>query len=406
MKKRNIIIGVAAVAVLVIIIAVFRGLIAGSEPAVDHGEIIVETTAPTRGDISVIGEYIGSLAYAESVYVYPKTGGMVTATYFQPGDTVRRGDVLLSIEAEELAMQAAQAQAAYLAAVNGAEQAIVQLETALAAAEMVKNDTQTNLARMQQLYEAGAVAAGELEQMQTGYDNALLQYEAARASYELTVGQGAGTNGAAANAQVAMAREALNAAETQLAYAQVTAPMDGIVDRKLVGVYDMASPQSCAYVITNHESMRVSFQVPARSVEALHEGDAVTVLWSGNAGVGRIVEIAAAIDPAGGLFDVKAVIAGADGLYAGSSVKVRATSRQAKNALLIPLDCLYYEDGVPCVYLLKEGKALKTGVEVGVFNEKTAEIISGLSLSDQIIATWHPSLADGTNVKTTAEAEN
>jgi hypothetical protein len=48
----------------------------------------------------------------------------------------------------------------------------------------------------------------------------------------------------------------------------------------------------------------------------------------------------------------------------GVSVKVSACTAKAENALVIPVDSIYYEDQKPYVYLFVEGKAVKTFIEL------------------------------------------
>ena len=111
------------------------------------------------------------------------------------------------------------------------------------------------------------------------------------------------------------------------------------------------------------------------------------------------------VDPATGLFKVKASADGDDGaLLTGLSVKVTADTAKARGSLLIPQSVVYYEDGAAYVYLLENGHAVKTFIETGISNEESVEVTSGLTAASRIISTWHPNLTDGAAVVPAAEA--
>ena len=109
------------------------------------------------------------------------------------------------------------------------------------------------------------------------------------------------------------------------------------------------------------------------------------------------------VDANTGLFLVKGSIQDAQDLYTGSTVKVTATTQRVENAMVVPLDVVYYQSGKPYVYVMEDGIAKKVFVETGLFDDTQIQITSGLTPNSYLITTWSFQLRDGSKVNLTAE---
>ncbi len=221
-------------------------------------------------------------------------------------------------------------------------------------------------------------------------------YNTASDAVDLTTGKATDQAVAAANASLGQARAALELAQAQIDYCKVTTPISGIVEMKNVEVNGMSAPSTPAYVISNKDTMQVTFGVPAETSRKLEVGDPITVENGKITHTAVITEIGTMIDQTSGLFTVKANITDecAD-LLTGIAVKLSATTDRAENALLIPAAAIYYDEGSAYVYVVRNGAAAKTFVETGIFTDDTAEITDGLSDGDLVITTWDSHLRDG-----------
>ncbi len=375
--------------------------------------LMVDTGVPTVGEITKTTELMGSVQPDEMVSVIPKISGEVLETYFEEGDTVQAGDVLLLISDEAVRTQIDQAQDAVnlaqvnLNSVNGGtmEQQLTQLEASLASAKLTLDNAEKNLARMESLFQTGAISQVELEQAQTTYDAAKLQYDSSQKTYDLTKGQVHEEQQAAAQAQLNQAQTGLQAAQQQLSYTRVTAPISGTIEKKSVSVHGMASPQSPAYVISNKNQMTVQFFVSETVRENIRIGDALTMEKNGAAYTGEIMEIGEMVDTSTGLFLVKASIQNTQDLYTGSTVKVTLTTQRADNAILIPLGALYREAGNAYVYVYENGQAKKTAVQTGMYNDEFIQITEGLTANSTIITSWSSQLQDALPVQVMSSSD-
>lgn len=92
---------------LIVIAILCAGCFGGSVEGVRVAEV-------ARSDVSKVVSAVGALEAAEPTDVIPLVGGTIVALPVQEGDYVSAGDVLATLDEQELAAQAAQAQADYL----------------------------------------------------------------------------------------------------------------------------------------------------------------------------------------------------------------------------------------------------------------------------------------------------
>lgn len=369
--------------------------------------VSVSVDTPGIGEITLQTQLTGIIEPGEMVYAIPKMSGEVTRTYFEPGDQVKAGQVLCTISDDAIRPQVEQAQAgvsiaqANVSMVGGGatEQQVVQLQAQLDSAKATLDEAELGLSRTQELFEAGAVPQQTLEQAQKGYDMAKLQYESAEKAYQLTTEKVIGENLAAAKAQLKQAQAGLKSAQKQLEYTRVTAPISGVIERKMVSAHDMASPQNPVYVISSKNQMTVTFSVSEDNMKHMQVGDTLTVEKGGKTYQGEVLEISTMVDQQTGLFEIKGSIEGAEDLYTGSTVKVTATTQRVEDAMVVPLDVVYYQAGQPYVYLAAEGQAKKTFIETGLYDAEKIQVTGGLTKESALITTWSSQLKDGIKIE-------
>ena len=112
------------------------------------------------------------------------------------------------------------------------------------------------------------------------------------------------------------------------------------------------------------------------------------------------------VDAQVGQFRVKAIIDGAQDLPDGLAVELTTTAHQVTGAVLIPSDAMFFESGVSYVYVVQDGKSVRSDVTIGLYTADTIAVTSGLTLGDEVITTWSSSLRDGVSVQTAAQTED
>ena len=208
------------------------------------------------------------------------------------------------------------------------------------------------------------------------------------------------------SAQVGMegAQVAIDSAEYQLDMYTLKAPISGVIEAVNVKEHDFASPNTPAYIISNKEAMTVTFYVSEGVRNTFSVGQKVSVDRNGKVFEGVITEIGSMVDQNTGLFMIKVSVGKPDeSMLTGCSVKVSADTYKQSNVLLIPYDAVYYDNGMPYVYVAVNGVAERRDIETGLFDEQTMTVVSGLTTQDQLITSWSANLREGAEVSIQTE---
>lgn len=359
-KKKKIAAGVAIAAVAAVgAIVLLRGQGSGQGGAggpgggqggmADNSNVtIVKAAEPYTGDVSISTYLTGTVEPSEVVYVYAKASGDVTAVNVKAGDMVSQGQVLCEINTEQVD-----------SARNSMDSAQVSLSQA-----------QSNLSRMQILYSGGDLSDQEYEQYTNSLKSAQLQYESAKMAYE-----------------------------KQVEYSTITAPISGKIESCDAEVFDQVGQSTQLCVISGEGENQVSFYVSQRMMQNIQDGDEVEIQKNGKTYAAYITEISSMVDSSTGLFKVKASLEGTEEIATGSTVKLSLVTERAEDAMLVPVNAIYYSGGDGYVYLYQDGTAEMVPVEVGLYDSENAQILSGLSWSDVVVSTWSSNLYQGAKLR-------
>lgn len=421
--------------------------------------VLVDAEQAGRGTLVLSNQFVGTVSPEESVYVIPLAQGTVTETFFEVGDEVQAGDILFKIDDSVARLQLEQAQLTYTNVQQQADSALttqqestnLQLEANYTSALQAYQNAQINYFKLKDALENAEDAVEKVEkkinslkgkddpvsvatreqlkltlkgnpegttdaektglkslrdQARDAFDSMTVQYDAAKrtletleATKELTQGAALEDTKEQLDTSLQLAKVGVESAELALSYYQVTTPISGKVIGKNVTVNGMATSASPAYIIAGEDSMTVTFQVSESVMNTLQRGQSIKVERSGAEFDGVITEVGNAVNAQTGLFQIKASVR-ADGaeLPSGVSVKITSDTYTAENEIIIPYDAVYYETAGSYVYTVRDGRAVKTYVTTGIFDDSRIQIVDGISEGDVVVTTWSPRLIDGVEV--------
>ncbi|MCD7835494.1 MAG: efflux RND transporter periplasmic adaptor subunit [Lachnospiraceae bacterium] len=433
---------------------IFAGCGSAEEVENETSAVLVDMQQAQTGDLTLQNSFVGTVSPQESVYVIPFASGTVTEVNYSVGDYVNAGDVLFKIDDEAAQLQLKQAQLSLTStqqtadmttgsqqestdlqlassevsaqssyeqaqiayyqiknkydeaedAVDELEEAIETLQAAIASGDTVSGgDAATQLATLQSQLETAEEGRNTLYD---SYLQAASAYRAAEAAKDivndtktLTQGEIRDDTSEQLQTSVSLASLGVDSAELALSYYTVTAPISGVVTSRSVDVNSIAASSSAAFTIANENSMTVTFNVGESVKATLSVGDEITVERSGAEYTGHITEVGVAVNQQTGLFQIKAnVEADGDTLPSGVSVKITADTYKQNEAIIIPYDAVYYDNDGSYVYLCVDGRAVKTYVTAGIFNDTEIAITDGIAEGDTIITSWSARLMDGAEV--------
>jgi HlyD family secretion protein len=257
-----------------------------------------------------VGEYsdqpveISGSVEVKNVDVNVKVPGKIEQVLVEEGDTVEAGQVIATLEAENIeaksdltlaAIEAATAQ--YQKAKNGARpQQIEQAKSLAEQAKVACDFTETTYNRLAGLYKEGVLPRQKLDQARTELDVARARLRSAQEQYDLVKEGAQREDIAAAAALVKQARAANSEVQTYLDDARVKAPIAGIITMKAVEDGELVSTGMPLATISNLKDAWVEMKVRETMINRFNLGDMVPVKIIGAPGQvyqGKVINIAA-----------------------------------------------------------------------------------------------------------------
>lgn len=394
---------------------------------------------------SSIGDntYTGNVESGEKVSIIPSASGKIKAINVEVGQSVKKGDILFTIDDTELTYKVNQAQANYDAAAitydktaggsakqaqNDAATALEKAKnelndsqsqyennTAIASAQTAYNDAKGNYDRTNSLYQADAATKVDLDNAKSKLDsskaaldiakeNAETRLNNAKASYAAASENASITNSilnpdniASAKAQMDSSKAALDIANHQLENATVTAPIDGKISAKNISVGELAPTQTPSIVLENETALNVVIKVTETNIGAVSIGmpAKISLPSTGLSYDGTVATISPSADEKTGMFDVKINITNPDDkIKVGMVTNTALTTSNEDNTLLIPSESVLNEDGSSYVYVINGDKLSKHTVTVGQPKNQYIEIKDGLTLDDQVVVQGSSNMKD------------
>ncbi len=311
--------------------------------------------------VSVSGEIA---AIEEMLLGVELTGLRVTELLVDVGETVRRGQVLLRLDRRMLASDLKQADAALREAEAGA---------ALAKA---------NLARGQQLVQDKYISANQLDELR-----------ALRTQSEARVGT---------------ARAARDGVALRLSFAELRAPDDGVISKRLVQPGQVVMGGGELLRLIRDGRMEWRAQLPVAQLASIAPGARVELRRVGGMTVeGRVRAVSPGVDATtrtGTVYvDVPADSAGA-GLMLGAYLEGRIDIGLTQ-AATVPPNAVVLREGFPTVFVIDDKQiAHARRVRTGARNENAVEVLDGPKPGERVAVRGAGFLADGDRVRVVVDS--
>ena len=343
-------------ALLLALIAVLAGCKKGGEAQAkdkeDKGPEAVPVEVVTVARRPIAASYSGTApleARAES-QVVAKTSGVALAVLVEEGQMVRAGQVLVQLDPDRARLQAAQS-----------------------AAQMRK--LEANYARSTQLSKQQLISANDLDQLKYDLENA---------------------------------RAVNRLANLELSYANVVAPISGVIASRSIKTGNFVQINTPIFRIVDTSRLEATLNVPERELATLKPGQPVSMQVDAIPGrkfEGVVDRVAPVVDSGSGTFRVIAAFAGGGLLQPGMFGRVRIDYDQRADAIVIPRVALLEGEGDPAVFTVRAGKAVRVPVKLGYVDGAWAELRSGLKLGEPVVTAGKVALRDGSAVQVLGQPE-
>lgn len=346
-KKWKLVLGliVAAVAAVIVMLQYSEGIKANTM------EIVPQT-------FSKAFEEEGFVATGEESSIFASYGGKIENLPVKEGQTVQKGDLLVSFDIREASLQVAQ-----LEAQSKSIQAQYELEK-----------SKISLDKLKALYEAGAISQKEYEDAKNTVNSQYYpgQIEAVAAQIKLV--------------------------QYKIEQSLVYAPADGLVSNLNLKQGMMVAAGSPLMTILPKNASKVEVYVLTEDAASIPLGMKVDLVQNNREQdivfAGAVAEIApSAIEKTSALglteqrikITVNAEIPQGLALRPGYALDVRFTTLTRENCIIVPKTALFPYEGSDAVWIVENGAAKVRKVATGLENEREVIIEQGLNAKDKII---------------------
>jgi RND family efflux transporter MFP subunit len=341
---------------LILVAALLAGCSRNEAPPADVRPVRALTLA--TGAVGSTTEFSGDVRPRYESRLGFRVGGKISARKVDVGTVVKRGQVLMQLDPQDLRLGQAQARANLRAAQTNYELA------------------RADLKRYQDLRSQNFVSQAVLDQKTAAAHSAQATVEAARAAL----------------------REQAN----QTGYATLESDADGVVTGIDAEVGQVVQAGTPVVRVARTDEKEVVIGVPEDQVDELRDVSDVKVkLWADpNQSIpGKIREIAPVADPATRTYTVKVSIPPRDDIRLGMTAVVQLAHAKGGAALEVPLSALYHDKGVTSVWVIENGAVRLVPVQVGGVSGNDVLLAGGVKPGQTIVTAGVNLLKPGQKVK-------
>ncbi len=360
-------------------------------------------------------EATGIIQARQEATLSSKISGQITGMALLKNRMVRRGEVLVTLEARDLRAQRAEAAGAAREAqigVTTTSEGTIPLTDAQDAravrdAQATLVNARKILERRRTLYESGGISKKDLETSQLDVIKAEDDVRLAEKSAALHRGTTSPGDLATARSKAQQAADRLAALDAQAGYATIRAPFDGVVTDQFLRQGDFAAPGVRLLTISDASNVIIKAPISDEAATHVRAGDAVTVQpddLPGSTLRAQVTLVGRSADPLSHSVELWVSLPNPGGqLRANGTARILVASGSVPDAVVVPtaaitLDATNANAGTVMVV---DGQSVAHEVHVttGSHTRERTRILSGLRGGETVVIEGNYGLPDGTRVE-------
>ena len=392
MKRNVLLIGI--VVIVVAVAALFFGLQQMNANAAATA-VRAQTTTAQLGTLVATVSAAGNISTPNSASLAFQTSGKVAQVSVQVGDKVKQGQVLMTLDPTDLQLSLKTAQTSLAnaqASLDSAKIKASQNVNQLIIAKTSLDKAQVALQQAQAAYDAIAWRGdvGGTTQAAT-LQSASADYRSALANYNITASNLSDNSAVrTAQAQVDQAQISVDQAQKNLDNTKLVALFDGYVAQVNFAVGDTAGT-GAAVVIADLSKLQVGVTISEVDIAKIKVGQAAQLTLDALPGQtydGKVISIGPVGTVTQGVVNYPVIISVSNpdaSIMPGMTANLAITVDQRQNVLLVPLRAVRTQGNQKIVTVLYQGQQIAVPVTVGLTNDQSAEITSGLKAGDEVV---------------------
>jgi HlyD family secretion protein len=396
---------------------------------------VIKLGQPVTGGLS------GKIIPDQDIKIVSKAAGKVTAVNVQEGSKVKKGDVLVQLETDDLGQQVKQAESSIAAAqakladtqagartqeiqglqsaVNAAKGAYGQATAAMEQAKAALDLSTSTYSRLRNNFDSSSgVTQEDLDKGTLDYEKAKSGYGQAQAAQQSAAAQVQGAEAKLEQAQVGPTDNTIKAlqadvdrlnaglelANSSLNNATITAPIDGIIVKKSISPGEVAQPGMQILSLVNMDQVQVELSVADSQITQVKVGMPVDVNIQNvpdKSFQGTIAFVSPVSNPNSNTFPVKVKVDNKEGLlFAGMVAEVKLNAGQ-QSRLEVPKGALIKKDQNEYLFTTDNNTAHLVEVKTEEKNQDWLYVQPNdkIKANQQIIVNPTDKIAEGTKVK-------
>lgn len=329
-------------------------------------------------------EVPGELIALENSIIAAKVAGRLAEVRVDIGDRVTAGALLAEIEPRDAELRVLQSEAAVRAArtllgltAEGDDDAIdVETTSSVRLATIALDEARRRKERSLTLSEGGVNSQATLETAESDFQLSGGRLQEAHETVENR------------RALLAQRRADLVIARQALEDTRIRAPFDGAVVERLANTGEYVSIGTSIARLERDGSLRLRIRVPEQDAAMVHVGQELRARFTGDETVvsAKITRASPELDSNSRVLVAEAELPNADRRRrSGSFAKVQLVLDANARAAVVPIEALVSFAGVEKVFVVNDGHAKETRVDVGRRDAKRIEIVSGLETGAEIV---------------------
>lgn len=363
--------------------------------------ILVDVEPVHRAGMEVSLSEIGRTRIKQKYIVSAPVAGRLRRIRLREGDKVNSSiTTVASIESSDPALLDARTHAQSIARVSVAETAVKRSETQLEQAKIEFQRAEADYQRAQSLKETQAISLQEFDSIQARYYTSRQVIRTAEFDWEISRYELQTARAAVQHSQVVSSTDLpIESATPAIENFDLVAPIDGVVLRLFQESSTIVTPGMPIMEIGQPNDLEVVVDFLSTDVVKILPGAQVYIEhWGGDVALPAVVR---RIEPSAfekisalGIEEqrVNVIIEFENGSHQqtpigdGYRIEARVVIWQDENVLQVPINALFRDQGNWAVFRAINGRAILTPIQIGQRNNQYAEVLSGLSEQDLVIA--------------------
>jgi HlyD family secretion protein len=351
----------------------------------------VMTARVSRSAIRSVVSTNGKVEPVQNFEAHAPVGTTVKNVYVKEGDRVKKGQLLVELDAASARSQAAQALVQVRtseADMNALERGGTQEEVLTLQAQLVKargsyQAAQRNLDALKRLQQSGAASPGEVQGAQNQLDATAAELKLLETKQKDRYSRPEVTR---VQAQRSEAQSAFSAAQDVLNQLVIRAPFAGIVYSLPVKQHSWVNPGDLVLQEADLSKVQVRAYVDEPDVARLAPSEKIEVTWDAMPGriwTGIVTTVPSSVKLHGtrNVGETTCIVANQDfKLLPNINVGVTIVTAEHSDALTIPRESLRQDDSVPYVYQVVNNTDIRRqNVQTSISNLTKVEVTGGIS---------------------------